>query len=136
MAKPIRIVVKMNRFPELAASVRQRADDACNITANNIRAEAMQLIQSGPKTGRIYRRGRRAHQASAPGEAPATDLGNLVNSGFVERVRQALWHVGFHAKYARGLEFGTPRILPRPFLRPAVEKYRHAFVAAIKQALA
>lgn len=88
------------------------------------------------KRGNLYKTvGYKLHRASAPGEAPATDIGNLVNSGYAKRARRGLWHVGFHAKYARGLEFGTPKILPRPFLRPAVERFREAFLAAMRQVL-
>lgn len=180
MPNPIRIVVVRNDFPRLAAEIQQKADAVAGNTAQQILTHSQMLIQSGPKTGRVYATGAvkrrlgkkdrvfdvtlfgqtrqytqyglsvtkskrgnlyktvgyKMHRASAPGEAPATDIGNLVDSGYAKRARRGLWHVGFHAKYARGLEFGTPRILPRPFLRPAVEKYRHAFVAAIKQALA
>ncbi len=135
MARPIRLVVKMNNFPKLAAEVRQKADAVCDVTANNIGREGVRLIESGPKTGRLYKRGKKVHQASAPGEAPASDIGNLAASEYAKRIRQAFWHVGFTAEYGLALEFGTPRILPRPFLRPAVEKYRAAFIAAMKQVL-
>ena len=41
-----------------------------------IRGEAIKSIQTGPKSGRIYERynPRRTHQASAPGQAPASDI--------------------------------------------------------------
>lgn len=181
MATPIRVVVKFNDFGKLAAEMRQKADDVCNTTAQQILTHSQTLIQSGPKTGRVYKlaaqktrlgkrdrasarlvrrfgqtqmvtatgrsivasrtgtlykvTGYRTHRASAPGEAPATDTGNLVNSGYAKRARRGLWHVGFHAEYARPLEFGTPKILPRPFLRPAVERFRQAFLDAMKQVL-
>lgn len=181
MAQPIRVVVQYNHFPKLAAEVRQKADDVSGDTAGKILAYAQMLIQSGPKTGRVYARGavkarlgkreRRTarltrrfgrldmttasgltitatrtgglykvtgykfHRASAPGEAPATDTGALVNSGYAKRARQALWRVGFTTEYAAPLEYGTPKILPRPFLRPAVEQYRAAFLAAMRQIL-
>lgn len=181
MASPIRIVVVHNDFPRLAAEIQQKADVVAGNTAQQILAHSQMLIQSGPKTGRVYatgaikaRLGKRErasarlvrrfgrldmvtasgltitasakgtlskivgykiHRASAPGEAPATDTGNLVNSGYAKRARRALWHVGYTAEYARPLEFGTPRILPRPFLRPAVDRFRQAFVDAMRQVL-
>lgn len=95
------------------------------------------LSQHG--TGRIYKltKPRRIHQASAPGEPPAPDMGHL---------RAALGHsvghdgedlyadVGYGvdvtaplednrtsvAKVAEYLELGTRHIEPRPFLRPAL----------------
>jgi phage gpG-like protein len=82
---------------------------------------------SGARTGRIYRIGRkgRVHQASAPGEAPASLTGKL---------RQSITHtdpqwvgdnvfveVGTSLPYAAILEYGGVswnggRILPRPYM--------------------
>lgn len=81
---------------------------------------------SGARTGRIYRIGRRGkvHQASAPGEAPASLTGKL---------RQSITHsiqwmgdnvfgeVGTSVPYAAILEYGGVswnggRILPRPYM--------------------
>lgn len=108
---------------------------AIDVEANGKRL----LSQHG--TGRTYKKTRpaRIHQASAPGEAPAPDLGQL---------RAALGHRvetderGLHAdvgygldpeqtvdvdedgtsiaKVAEYLEGGTLHIEPRPFLRPAL----------------
>ena len=46
-----------------------------------IRAEAVKSIQSGAKSGIVYQKynPRRQHRASAPGQAPASDTGNLVS---------------------------------------------------------
>ena len=80
---------------------------------------AQVLIQRGPKTGRIYKRKNVKHQASAPGEAPATDEGELVNSFQVNVLsfdKIDLINAAGHAFY---LEYGTREIQPRPFMRPA-----------------
>ena len=61
---------------------------------------------------------RRLHRASAPGRPPAPDTGSLKRSAFVEQITGAFL-VGVAMAYARWLEFGTPRIKPRPFMRPA-----------------
>ena len=68
-------------------------------------------------------------------EAPATDTGNLVNSAYTEKLGQADYETGFTAEYAAHLEFGAPNahIAPRPYLRPAVEALRQAFIADIKR---
>jgi hypothetical protein len=54
--------------------------------AQLIRGEAIKSIQSGSKTGRTYKRYNptRTHRASAPGEAPASDTGNLVSNIMVQ----------------------------------------------------
>lgn len=87
----------------------------------SIRNEMIRLIQSPPKTGRIYRRRGVEHQASAPGQAPATDTGRLVNS-IVTRYEpsELTGIVGVTAAYGDDLEFGTQKMEPRPYARPAV----------------
>lgn len=86
-----------------------------------VHQEAVRLIQSPPKTGRVYQRRGVLHQASAPGEPPASDTGALVQmSGTRYEPDQLTGVVTFHAAYAAALEFGTVRIEPRPFLRPAL----------------
>jgi hypothetical protein len=82
------------------------------------------LIANPPKTGIVYKRynPQREHQASAPGEAPAADLGGLMASGSTSYSPQALrGTVNWSAEYARALELGTERIEPRPYARPALE---------------
>lgn len=86
--------------------------------AMRVQGDAIRRIQNPPKTGRLYRRRSIVHQASAPGEAPATDLGNLVNSITINPL-PALLRVNINAgaSYARALEFGTKHIEPRPYMR-------------------
>ena len=92
--------------------------------AQLIRGEAIKSIQTGPKTGRIYEKynPRRTHRASAPGQAPASDTGNLVSNIMVERESENIVNVVSKAFYSMFLEFGTSKILPRPFMFPASEK--------------
>lgn len=79
-------------------------------------ARAKESILSGPKSGRIYGE----HQASAPGEAPANWTGELVASGATRYNRAQLYgEVVFTAPYALALEYGTEKMEPRPYLRPA-----------------
>jgi HK97 gp10 family phage protein len=60
-------------------------------------------------------------QSPAPaGEPPGVVTGNLRASISVARIRQALWEMRVAATYAEFLEFGTPRMSARPFVRPAV----------------
>lgn len=83
-----------------------------------VRTEAIRLIVYGEKTGRMYGK----HRASAPGEAPASDTGYLVNSIRTRYDVVALTGtVVVGAEYGRFLEFGTQNMEPRPFLRPALD---------------
>jgi len=93
------------------------------------RAGALVLVReiklelSKPGSGRIYG----THQASAPGQPPAVDTGVLRNSiDFEVLEAEQKVRVGSGVDYAPLLEFGTPRILPRPFMRAAFERAKTA----------
>lgn len=61
---------------------------------------------------------------SAPGEPPAVDTGTLANS--IEgkmHVRGREWRIT-GVEYGEFLEYGTPRMAARPFIRPAVYAVR------------
>ena len=70
---------------------------------------------------------------AAPGEAPAIDTGNLLNSGYHKMTGPTEGEVGFGAEYAVYLEMGSVRMAPRPFLGPAVERVWPEFVKAMEQ---
>lgn len=90
-------------------------------SANDVRNTAVESILSGPKTGLIYTTRGRTHQASAPGEPPANELGNLANSITlrIDAARMVVF-VNAGAKYGAALEYGTRKMSPRPYLRPAL----------------
>jgi HK97 gp10 family phage protein len=96
-------------------------------------------IQQGTKTGRIYPRGDNIHQASAPGEAPATDTGRLVNSAYTEQKKAGkVVRIAFGrgvVKYALALEKGTRKMAARPFLRPALMQSIPYIKSRVREAL-
>ena len=101
-----------------------------------IRGEAIRSIQTGPKSARTYEKynPRRTHKASAPGQAPASDTGNLVSQIMsVADGKNTL--VESRAEYSKFLEFGTSKMLPRPFLFPASEKSTKKIVQVLIQKL-
>lgn len=105
----------------LADRIKQAAMRAVVRGTESIRNEAISLVQNPPKTGRVYQRRGVEHQASAPGEAPASDTGRLVNSITTSYDTQNLvGTVNAGTKYAAYLEYGTAKMEPRPFMRPAV----------------
>ncbi len=113
---------------------------------NIVHSTAVAKILQGPKTGKVHRRRGTIHRASAPGEAPASDTGQLAQAGTVEPlVGRNGTRVVFRKVYARALElgsayrisggsgadmvsgpdpaqreFGTQTLEPRPFLRPSL----------------
>ena len=101
--------------------------------AQLIRGEAIKSIQSGPKSGRIYEKynPRRTHRASAPGQAPASDTGNLVRNIVVKQENPDLVKGESNANYSSFLEFGTSKMLARPFLFPATERSRKKIAQAV-----
>jgi hypothetical protein len=135
MPNETEIVLEYTHFGEIGASMAREIDEVCENTALDIQARAQMAIMNPPKSGRIYRRGNVAHQASAPGEAPATDTAALVGSAYTEKLGDSDYETGFTAEYAAHLEFGAPNahIAPRPYLRPAVEAVKKAFIDAIKR---
>lgn len=111
------------------------------IGVNDIRNTIIVSMQNTPQTGRAYRRGKKIHIASSPGNPPAIDFGELVRSIMYD-VRSMEIEVGSEAgaPYAEYLEGGTTRtkitstsdllystqignIEPRPFVKPAVLKH-------------
>lgn len=106
-------------------------------SALSIQADAVKLIQRGEKTGVVYtKRGGTKHQASAPGEAPASDEGTLAGRIVAVKIAPFSWAVGVsNLDYGAYLEFGTQHIAERPWLRPAAEFNRKPFVDDIRKAL-
>ena len=94
-----------------------------------IRGEAIKSIQTGAKSGVMYQKynPRREHRASAPGQAPASDTGNLVSKIIVKNNKDEV-RVQSNANYSKFLEFGTSKMLARPFMFPAKEKSKKKII--------
>ena len=124
----------------VSAIAQQELKKALFSSAQMVEKTAKESIAGGGKTGRIYKRGGVTHQASAPGEAPATDRGGLVVRGI--NIRPAYEEAAIDVvagaadiKYARALEFGTKNMAARPFLFPALEKNKTRIKARLEAAL-
>ena len=98
-----------------------------------IRTEAIKSIQTGAKSGVMYQKynPRREHRASAPGQSPASDTGNLVSKIIVKQKSSDVVHVESNADYSAFLEYGTSKMQPRPFMFPAFEKSKKPIVDAV-----
>lgn len=94
-----------------------------------IRADAQASIREGAISGP-------GHIPSLPGEPPNADTHNLDLSIDV-RINPSRKSVLVFARaiYAAALEFGTSRIEPRPFLRPALQRNRNRVVYGQVQAV-
>lgn len=126
----------VNIAPILEAARRAAAQAVVRGT-ESVRTEAVRLILDTPKTGRAYSRGEVTHIASAPGEPPASDTGRLVGSIRAEYSDGGLsGRVVAGSAHAPYLEFGTAKMAPRPFMRPALARRRAAIEADITRSVA
>jgi hypothetical protein len=133
------ITMQVPDLSTMADEMRQRIEDTVAKTAHAVEADVKaSMIESTP-TGRVYVRGGIPHQASAPGEPPAPDIGTLVGSIRSEEIEPSRWHVyvANGLEYAAALEYGYPphNLAPRPYMRPAADRARETFRAAIVEAL-
>ncbi|BDP42923.1 hypothetical protein DAETH_28920 [Deinococcus aetherius] len=83
-----------------------------------------EFLKGDGTTAKVGQRRGVPHTASAPGDPPAVDTGRLRQSIVALKIAPGRWRVGTNVEYAFWLEFGTRRIAPRPFMRPAAEKVR------------
>ena len=121
---------KLTKALKEAQTKRERAlIRAAKLASFMVQASARSAILRDPHTGRIYGR----HQASAPGQSPANDTGNLARNIVVLLDEQdATGYVISRAPYSAALEYGSARKVgkenkvvltePRPFMGPALEK--------------
>jgi hypothetical protein len=131
----------MEALRKLGADAQAEARKAVEATAIEARGDIVRGYQRGPASGAVYEKysPRRTHQASAAGEAPATDTGRLA-SGTQYRITGPLSaEVSNSVAYGAMLEWGTQRIAPRPLWRPTViaagPKFRARMETAIKRAM-
>lgn len=132
----------MRDLSNLSRNAKRRVADALESSAAEMFNHAVVNIQKNSGTGRKYKRGKRTHVASSPGEYPNSDSGELVRSGFWEKRGEltAVW--GFAAKHALPLEVGTSKMAARPIARPtfnalysrASDRVMAAVAAVVKEA--
>lgn len=127
------IVVQLtsNRFGEIARALPRAASAVVRATAEAIVADIQQGM-TGPHSGRLYG----DHQASAPGEMPAVDISNLITGLQMEgEPGETEATVYVTAEAAVHLEYGAPlaHLEPRPFMTPAAERARPAFVRGMER---
>lgn len=131
----VRITLSKNDAKRLAQATDQAIEAIRQVLITavlKIDREAKLLISRGPKSGRLYGK----HQASAPGEAPATNTGRLIKSIQWQILNQGLAaEIGSPLSYSSFLEDGTRKMDPRPWLLPAYEKHVDDIVVDITEAL-
>lgn len=128
-----RVSLKNNRIPEIITKMPISVDRVVRKAALDVKARAQSLMRE-PKHGQVYlKEGGKEHTASAPGEAPAVEIGNLANS--LETVHFEIGHAGVttNSDYAIPLEMGSRKMEARPFLKPALDWVWNSMMDALMQ---
>lgn len=92
-----------------------------------IRAETAHLITLGAVSGKH-------HIPSLPGEPPNEDTGVLRTNIETTQTAPLRVEVSSNAPYASYLEFGTSRMAPRPYMRPATRAKKDEVVMLVRRA--
>ena len=123
----------MNKLSKLNKQLEPDFQEVVKGGGQLIRGEAIKSIQSGAKSGIMYQKynPRREHRASAPGQSPASDTGNLVSKIIVKQKSADVTNVESNANYSAFLEYGTSKMEPRPFMFPAFEKSKKPIINAV-----
>lgn len=123
------------QFREIPFLLRKPALDAVRRGALRVQRDAIESIRA-PGKGRVYPRGKKSHQASAPGDPPASDTGKLLGSVEVLfRNEGLIAEIGTALNYGAFLEFGTRKMQPRPWLTPALKKNEARIINEIRTAM-
>jgi len=122
---PIEIVFE-ERIDEAIKKIADHAEERMLEAVNEVRNATLETL-SGSRSGRIYKVPGTGveYTASAPGEPPAVQLGDLrksVKGGIEKEGKDVIGFVGSELPKASMLEMGTSKMLPRPWLRPSFEK--------------
>lgn len=142
----MKINVKVEGIEDLRATLKAEGVEAEKLvktavlqSALLIQGDARKLIQKGVKSGRVYpsKRSKNVmHQASAPGEPPATDTGRLV-ANVLFAIEQGGYsaRVGTDLEYGKNLEFGTRKMAARPWLSRAITENSDKIINLISNAI-
>jgi len=106
--------------PELFGKLEKAVSRFVRKSALYIEGE-LKSSMAEPKSGNEYKRGENVHIASAPGESPAPDSSNFINS--LQPIIETLEaKIGTPLEYPAYLEDGTDNIEPRPLWEKTVQE--------------
>lgn len=127
------VIIQEDRFPEIIRGMEIRASQAVRETIFDIEGRS-KVLMTGPKSGAYYARpNAKMHQASAPGEAPAVDTGNLINSIQSTLTSPLRGYTYTNTEYAPVLELGGVHMAARPFFTPATSAAWPDFLSKMKR---
>lgn len=132
MAREIDFQVVSNRLTgAVQGQIRNLSEQAVRDACERVLVDVQRRMHQ-PGSGRIYVHGGITHQASAPGQAPAAEFGDLIASYEIGIAMTSDGPVGIihsDSDYAAPLEYGAPgrNLSARPALTPAGEAERQRF---------
>lgn len=107
------------------------------IGGTKMHADIVRSMKNTPRGDKRYRRGKKHHVSSRPGNPPAIDTGNLVGS-----IRYDVEGMGLRIgaginkpPYPKYLEKGTSRMAARPWLKPAVDRGTPGIIADLTRVI-
>ncbi len=129
----------LDKIAQASESIRRNIESEISkglyAGAQQIATDYKKSVMEGGKSGRIYKRRSVIHQASAPGESPASDTGALVSRIYVELESTFASIMRVATNYAMLLEFGTSKMAARPAAIPAAEKNRSWVMERLSEAV-
>lgn len=131
-SKALGFEVVFDHSEQVGSLLEQRAHQVVVKTVSDVEAYMKQSM-TGTKHGRTYVHRGIAHTASAPGEAPAIDEGQVVGGIHGEMLSTLQGEVTSSSEQGPYLNYGTSRMAARPFFEPAVEAIRPQFDEAVRQ---
>lgn len=123
MADGFEIQVDTKKLEEVIQGLSGGIDDLLAAAATEIVGDIVMGMQQSPASGRTYKKGSRVHVASAPGDAPRPDTGELMGSITHAKTGEHEETVHDQTEYGQYLEFGTEDIAARPFMKPVFEAW-------------
>lgn len=126
----LKVTVGANRFKQISERLEAEAAELVSETIDRV-VENIEDAMELPKFGNVYGN----HQASEPGEPPAIDTGDLVDSVRTSMESPTSGTIEYTSDHAAAMEYGTVYIEPRPFLRPALDSERPIFRRGVQKLL-
>lgn len=116
----IRATTDLSGYEKFKARYVEAVDKAVGAAAASMQGDIRKSYQTtGPLPG--YEKGEPGHSVpSNPGEPPAKQWSNLMKSTLSIPVRTWVYRVVAGIRYAAFLEFGTSRMMARPFMTPGM----------------
>lgn len=117
----MKLTLEVLGIDKFESEINSSLDNFGRETLKKIRAEVETSLERYGKSGRKYQRIGRVHIASAAGETPARDTGDLWGSISQVRSGGGVSEFEITAGHAGLLEDGTSKMAARPFVAPAVD---------------